>query len=130
MESTIYMCGMQTVGEGSPCHDIFKVDPDLSCVDPVEADFYAGKRSLIAAKSFIRDLTICAICAGTSHDSEGGKVDGVLKTVYANVLPICDTCKSQGAKTMVGRHNHNGKAIQQGLDKQRREKAVVARRDE
>ena len=103
-------------GWGSPCHDIFKVDPDLSCVDPVEADIYASKRSLIASKSFVRDLTFCAICAGTSHDSEGGKVDVVLKTVYANVLPICDTCKTRAAKIMVGLHNHNGKTIQQGLD--------------
>ena len=77
MESTIYMCGMQAVGEGSPSHDIFKVDLDLSCVNPVEADIYASKRSLIASKSFVRDLTFCAICAGTSHDSEGGKVDVV-----------------------------------------------------
>jgi len=129
VESTIYMCGMQAEGEGSPSHDIFKVEPDLSCVDRIEADFYAGKRSLIAAKSFTRDLTTCAICAGTSHDSEGGKVGVVLKIVYAYVIPICDTCKSQGAKTNVGRHNHSGKTIQQGLDKQRREKAIVARRE-
>ncbi len=87
----------------------------------MEADFYANKRSLIAAKSFIRDLSICSICAGISHDPEGGKIETVLKNVYANVLPICDTCKSQGAKTLVGRHNHDGKTIQQRLDKQRRE---------
>ena len=130
MESTIYMCGMQAVVEGSPCHAISKVGPDLSCVDPIEADLYASKRSLIAAKSFIRDLTICAICCGTSNDSQGGKVYVVLKIVYANALiPICDSCKSKGAKTMVGCHNHNGRTIQQGLDKQRRAKAVVARRE-
>ena len=108
-----------------------KVDPDFSCVDLVEADFYASKRSLIASKSFVRDLTFCAICAGTSHDSEGGKVDVVLKTVYMLMcfLFICDTCKTRTAKIVVGLHNHNGKTIQQGLDKQRREKAVVARRE-
>jgi hypothetical protein len=129
VESSIYMCGMPAIGEGSSCHDIFKCDPELSCVDAMEADFYASKRSLIAAKSFIKDLSICSICAGTSHDPEGGKIDKVLKTVYANVLPICDTCKSQGAKTLVGRHNHNGKTIQQHLDKQRREEALAARRE-
>ena len=73
---------------------------------------------------------MCAICASTSHDCEGGKVDVVLNTICANVLPIiCDIGKRQGAKTMVGRHNHNGKTIQQDLDKQCREKAVVARRE-
>jgi hypothetical protein len=122
---------MQAVGVGSPCHAIFKVDHGLSsCVDLVEANFYANKRSLIAAKCFIRDLTICAICCGTSHDSQDGEVYVVLKTVYANALIlICDNCKSKGAKTMVGRHNHNGRTIQQGLDKQRRGKAIVARRE-
>jgi len=89
-------------------------------VDPVKADFYASKRSLTATKISIRDLTNFAICHGRSHDSEGGKIDLVLKTSYADVLYICDTCKRQGAKTMVGRHSHNGKTIQQGLDKQRR----------
>ena len=90
-------------------HAIFKCDPELSCVDTMEADFYASKSSLIAAKSVIGDLSICAICAGTSHDPKGGKIDKVLKTFYANVFPICDTYKSQGAKTLVGRHSHNGK---------------------
>ncbi len=120
---------MLAIGEGSSCHDIFKCDPELSCVDAMEADLYASKRSLIAAKSFIRDLSICAICAGTSHDPEDGKIDKVVKTVYANVPPICDTCKSQGAKTRVGRHNHNGKTIQQRLDMRRREEALAARRE-
>jgi len=45
----------------------------LSCVDAAEAVFYASKRSLIATKSFIMDLSICAICAGTSHDPEGAR---------------------------------------------------------
>jgi hypothetical protein len=95
----------------------------------MEADFYASKRSLIATKSFIGDPSVCAICAGTSHDPEGGNIDKVLKTVYAIVLPICDTCKSQCARTLVGRHNHNGKTIQQRFDKQRREEALAARRE-
>ncbi len=121
------MCGMPTIDEGSSaCHDICKCDPKLSCVDAMEADFYASKSYLIGAKSFIGDLSICATCAGTSHDPEGDKIDKVLKTVYANVLPICDTRKSQGAKTLVGRHYHNGKTIQQRLDKQRREEALAA----
>jgi hypothetical protein len=43
------------------------------------------------AKGFIRDINLCAICAGKSNDAEGGKVNPDLKTVYANVLiPICD----------------------------------------
>jgi hypothetical protein len=61
VDSTIHMCGMQAVGEGSPCHDIFKVAPDLSCIDSIEANFCGGKRSWITSKSFIRDLAICAI---------------------------------------------------------------------
>jgi hypothetical protein len=74
---------MQVVGEGSPCHDIFKVDSDLSCVDQVAVDFHADKRSLIAWKSFIRELIIYAICVGASHNFECGKVDIVM------FMPTC-----------------------------------------
>ncbi len=58
-------------------------------------------------------MNLCVICAGKSNDAEGGKINTDLKTVaYANVLPICDTCKSLGEKTLVGRYNNTGKAIQ------------------
>ena len=129
VDSDIYMCGMQPINEGSPCHDIFQCDPFISCVAPVEADYYATKRSLMATKDYIRDMNLCALCAGMSEDIEGGKVDPLLKSVYATVLPICDTCKSRGGKALVGRHKHNGHAIQDRLEKQRRAKAVAARND-
>ena len=32
------------------------------------------------------------------------KIDPDLLKVYANVLPICNTCKSVGEKTLVGRY--------------------------
>ncbi len=70
----------------------------------------------MATKDYIRDLNLCAICAGMSDDIEGGKVDPQLKTIYASVLPICDTGKSQGGKDLVGRHRHNGHATQEWLD--------------
>ena len=37
------------------------------------------------------------------------KLTYFVKTVYATVLPTCGTCKSLGAKPVVGRHIHNGK---------------------
>ena len=70
-------------------------------------------KALITSQGFIRDLSMCAICANTSNDVEGGKIDDVLKTTYITELPICDTCKRLGAKTLVGRHKHNGRAIQE-----------------
>ena len=45
---------------------------------------------------FVRDPLMCFICASTSHDAEGGQVDSELKTVYAVVLLICATRKSEG----------------------------------
>ncbi len=83
----------------------------------------------LAADGFTRDLSLCAICAGACRDVEGGKVDPGLKLVHDGVLPICDTCKSNGAKTVVGRYTHNRKTSQQRLDKVSRVAAVAARNE-
>jgi hypothetical protein len=71
--SDLYICGMQIVEEGRPCHEIFQCDPDLQCCTPVEADLYNISRPLMASSDFIRDPLLCSICAGTSHDAEGVK---------------------------------------------------------
>lgn len=126
VESDLFVCGMQILGDDNPCFMLFQVDPELSCATPVEADYYSSKRPLLAVEGFVRDLCLCAICAGTSNDAEGGKIDSVLKTIYAVVLPICETCKRQGFKTLVGRHTHNGKAIQERLDCTRMREALEA----
>ncbi len=117
------MCGMQPLVEVCPCHDIFQCDPELSCCAPVEADFYASKRALMATEGFIRYMITCAICAGNSIDAEGGKIDKDLMTVYATMLPICDICKSLGEKTFVGRYTSNGKTTQQRFDQNLRSMA-------
>jgi hypothetical protein len=83
----------------------------------------------MAAEGFNRDINLCAICAGKTNDAEGGKINPDLKLVYANVLPICDTCKSLGEKTLVGRYTNNGKAIQQRFDQNLRSMAVATSRN-
>ena len=83
----------------------------------------------MAAGDFSRDLNLCAICAGTSHDPVGGEVDDPdLKTVYSSVLPICNICKSHGAsKIVVGRYCKNGRTIEESLvDEKRRAEAAKA----
>ena len=93
-----------------------------------ESDFYSRKviKALMVAEGDIRDLDMCAICAGTSHDALGGKVDPTLETIYGIVLPICTICKKQGAKTLVGRYCSNGRAIEKRLDQTRRAEAAAA----
>ena len=105
MESNIFICGMQPVGEGSPCYDIFQCHPDLTCSTPIEADFYTCKRhgTLMIANGFTIDLTLCALCVGTSNDAHVGMIDLALKTIFGFVLPICTICKSNGGKIMVRR---------------------------
>ena len=80
----------------------------------------------MAAEGYIRNISLCAICANTTMDAGGGKIDPVMLSMYNVVLPIFDTCKSNGAKTVVGRHTHNGKAIQERMDQARRREALVA----
>ena len=124
---------MHTLVEECPCHDIFQCDPKLSCLAPVEADLYASKIPLMATASFIRDIRLCAICAGKSNDVDGGRKDrscDALKTVYAMVLPICDTCKNRGETTLVGRNTNNGKAIQQLFDQNLRFIVVASTRNQ
>ena len=80
----------------------------------------------MVAEGDTRDLNMCAICAGASHDVVGGQVDSTLQTIYSVVLPICTICKSQGAKTLVGRYKPNGKAIEERLDREKKAEAAKA----
>ena len=59
-------------------------------------------------------------------DAGGGKIDHIMLLMYNGVLPISNTCKSNGSNTIVGRHTHNGKAIQERMDQARRREALVA----
>ena len=59
-------------------------------------------------------------------DARGGKIDPIMLSMYNVVLPISDTCKSNGAKYIVGRHIHNGKAIQERMDQARRREVLAA----
>ena len=70
---------------------------------------------------------MCSMCARTSHDAEGGQVDVELKTVYAVVLLICATRKSEGAKIVVGRYLPNGQVILKRLDHERQAAATKQR---
>ena len=94
---------------------------------PVESDFYSAKiKVVMVAEGDTRDVSMCAVCAGTSHDDLGGTVDPTLQTIYSIVLPICTICKSQGAKTLVGRYRPNGKAIEKRLDQKSKAEAAAA----
>ena len=92
----------------------------------METDSCVTKITLMAADDFIRGIHLCALCANTTHDTGGRKIDPIMLTMYRVVLPICDTCKSDGAKIVVGRFTHYGKAIQERLDQSRRREALAA----
>jgi len=123
VENELFMCGMQPLSEESPCYEIYRCDPNMACTTPVETDYYATKRTLMAANGFIRDIHLCALCANITHDAGGGKIDPIMLTMYSIVSPICDTCKIKGCKTVVGRFTHNGKAIQERINQSRRREA-------
>jgi hypothetical protein len=81
---------------------------------------------MIAAEGFISNISLCAICANTTMDAGCGKIDLFMLSMYSVVLPICDTCKINGAKTIIGCHTHNEKAIQEQMDKAHRREALAA----
>jgi len=49
----LYICGMQPVEEGRPCHEIFQFDPNLQCSTLVEAEFYNILRPCIASSDLL-----------------------------------------------------------------------------
>ena len=66
-------------------------------------NLYAVSRLCMEAANYVRDVSMCAICDGTSHDAEGVQVYAQLKTIFSMVLPISATCKRDGAqKLLVG----------------------------
>ncbi len=65
----------------------------------------------MAADDFQRDPLMCSICADTPPNDIGGVVDADLKTIFSCVLLIYATCKSKGAKIVVGRYLPNGQAL-------------------
>jgi hypothetical protein len=56
-------------------------DPSLSCATLVEAYLYAISRPYMAGTNYVKDVSLRAICAGTSYDAEEGQVDTELKNV-------------------------------------------------
>jgi hypothetical protein len=81
----------------------------------------------MASEGFIRNLILCALYANTTHDAGSGKIDHIMLTMYSVLLPICDTCKSNGPKVVFSRQTHNGKAIQERMDQSRRREALAAK---
>jgi uncharacterized protein YuzB (UPF0349 family) len=79
------------------------------------------------AADFVRDIIMCCICAGTSDDAEGWKVDAELKIIYNGVLPICGMCKSQGTKVVAGRYLPNGQSILKRVEQDRQKVAATLR---
>jgi hypothetical protein len=73
----------------------------------------------MAATNYVRDVSMCDICVGTILDDEGGKVDEELKTIFSMVLPMCATCKRDGAKSVVGRYLPIDQALLKRLDHNR-----------
>jgi hypothetical protein len=49
------------------------------------------KTTLITTKGFIRNILLFALCANTTHDACGGKIDPIMVTIYSVVLPMCYT---------------------------------------
>ena len=104
-----------------PCMGIFQCDPSLTCASPIEMDFYNISRPYMAAYDFQRDPLMCFICADSSPNDIGGAVvDADLKTFFSCVLPISATCKSKGAKIVVGRYLPNSQALLKRLSNSHR----------
>ena len=73
------------------CCNYHNEEFDMCCASRIRLLQQTGyaTRAFVVAEGDTRDLNMCAICAGASHDVVGGQVDSTLQTIYSVVLRHC-----------------------------------------
>ena len=123
MEAPHYVCGMQPLDDDHCLKGAFLCDDRLTCADPVEGEFYQHSKR---PRSMCQPALLCATCAGTSLDAEGGYIHPDLSHIYKVVLPICNACFTRGEKILVRQHCRTGKEKLKLLDRKLRRAALAA----
>eukprot|EP00873_Tetraselmis_striata_P010694 jgi/Tetstr1/430958/TSEL_020713.t1 len=90
------------------------------CSQPVEVDYYADE------PSEWHDPNMCAYCGNANHDD--GIVDEEPVPVFHIVLPVCPTCREQGAKELVRGGKADNKKLFEQLGRKEARKAADARK--
>ena len=102
-ESEIYTCGMQPFDSDHPFHDVIYARKELLCSDPMEVEYYNHTKQ----KAAWFDENLCAYCAGVNGE---GFIDKELLGEWKSLLPVCQSCRDEGAPPLVRSKKRNGAA--------------------
>jgi len=104
-ENEIYVCGMHSFDADDPMHGVIINRNGLECHQPMEFDYYQAK--VVATWS---NANLCAdYCAGSSGAKE--YVDERLTQEWRSVLPVCPSCRADGALPFAQTKRRNGEAM-------------------
>ena len=102
-ESEIYTCGMQPFDSDHPFHEVIYARKELLCSDPMEVEYYTHTKQ----KAAWFDENLCAYCAGVNGE---GFIDKELLGEWKSLLPVCQSCRDEGAPPLVRSKKRNGAA--------------------
>ena len=103
-ENELYICGMQPLDPDNPMHGVIIARNGLECHDHVEFEYFSQPYQNAAWYN----AKLCAYCAGTS--GLDGFVDEELAVEWRSLLPVCQTCRDDGALPLVRTRKRNGSA--------------------
>lgn len=87
-ETNIYSCGSPLFPEGSRYVNTIVVREALTCISPIEAQYYSSV--------LVHFPPICYYCGLSEENLVDDEEIKELRTCYAAVFPICFLCKSDG----------------------------------
>lgn len=103
-ENELYVCGMQPLDPDNLMYGVITARSGIACHDHVEFEYFGNP--VQTAAWF--DANLCAYCAGVSGLS--GFVDEELREEWKSLLPVCQTCRDDGALPLVRTRKRNGAA--------------------
>jgi hypothetical protein len=113
-DNEIFVCGMQPFDADDLMHGVIICRKGMECYHPMEFDYYGAK---VAASWF--NPKLCAYCAGTN--GVDGSIDEKQTLEWRSVLPICTTCRANGALPLVRSRRRNGGAYERRAQRARLE---------
>ena len=110
--NALFVCGMQPFDGDDLMYGVIVTRDGLECHHAMEFEYYHVK---IVASWFHANL--CAYCAGSSGSD--GVIDEDLTREWKSVLPVCPTCRADGALPLARTRRRNGAANERRVQRAR-----------
>jgi len=101
-QSELYTCGMEPFDADHPFYGVLVTREGLVCSGPMEVEYYTHKKQ----KAPWYHPELCVYCAAGVNSK--GYVDDELSVEWKSVLPVCKSCRDEGALLLVRSKKRNG----------------------